>query len=183
MIQELSDFASSIVASVIALTITEMILPNNNLKKYITFVATVIIAIVIINPIATILNKNININDFLVQAETEISNKENYLKMEYAKQKSIEEMYSQSLKKDIINRLEENGYKVKNISFVIDNKSYQPIKMQVEIEHSDGDVRDVIIDVSNIQSDDISLFEIAKIKDILHSTYNIEKNEISINKH
>lgn len=181
MINKLSEFSSALIASVIALVIVEMILPNNKTKKYVTFVSSVILSITILNPIVSFLKKDISFDDFFEEEQYSISNMEYNAKMEYAKQKSIDDLYDESLKKNIINRLEECGYKVKDISFTVDRESYQPIKIQVEIEHSDGDVQKVIIDVSNNYEDNISLLDVAKVKDVLNSTYSIDRKNIIVN--
>ena len=181
MIEMFSNFASSLVAAIIAITIAEMLLPNSKNKKYVTFVSTMILCVVIINPIISLLNQNVNIEDFLEKQETEIASSEYTAKMEYAKEKSINDMYRDALKQDIITRLKDNGYIVKNISFEIDSVSYEPTKMELEIEHKDGDIEKVVIDVSSNISEDISLVEKAKVKDILYSAYHIDRKNIRIN--
>ncbi len=182
MISYFSNFASSLVTCIIVITMIEMILPNNNLKKYVIFTSTIVLSIIIINPIISIFNSEIAVEDIISAEEKELVNNEYTSQLEYAKQKSIYELYDDALKKDIIARLESNGYKVKNMSLTVDRNSYEPIKMQLEIEHYDGDIQKVIIDVSNNNTDEISLFDIAKVKDILSSTYNINSSNIIINK-
>lgn len=181
MIKNFSSFASSLIACIIALNLIEIILPSNKTKRYVTFVATLILSIVIINPIVVFLNKDLDIEKVMKIEENILVNNEYESKMEYAKQKSINEMYDEALKQDIINRLEDNGYKVKNISLTVDRESYQPTKMQIEIEHIDGEIQTVIIDVSKNYHEDISVIEIAKIKDILSATYSIDRKNITIN--
>ena len=181
MINFFSNFTTSLITSVLLITIIEIILPDNKNKKYVTFTATVILSMIIINPLANLINKDFKFENLLENEIRNFSSEEYAVKMEYAKQKNIDDLYDKSLKEDVINRLESSGYKVKKIYLDVDRKSYEPIKIGLEIEHGDGSVQKVVIDVSNDYSDDVSIFEIAKIKDMLFSTYNINQKNITIN--
>ncbi len=177
----MKEYVTSLVSSVVSITIIEMILPNNKIKKYVMFVSTIILVIVIINPIIVLFDKNINLENILNDSETFLASSEYTAKLQYAKEKEIGETYNALLEEDIINRLKENGYIVKDISVEIDKESYEPVKVNLEIEHDDGSIQDVVIDVSLNSTNKISNIEISKIKDILNDTYEIEKNKIIVN--
>ena len=85
----MNQFAMSLVSSIVAITIIEMILPSNKIKKYVVFVSSIVLVIVVINPITSILNKNIDIESVLKDNETFILNSEYKNKMQYAKEKDI----------------------------------------------------------------------------------------------
>lgn len=178
----MNKFAMSLVSSIIAITFIEMILPSNKIKKYVVFVSSIVLVIVVINPIMTIFNKNINIENILKDNETFILNNEYKNKMHYAKEKDIENTYRTFLKDDIISRMKENGYIVRNISVEVDDKTYEVTGMELEIEHDDGSIQNVVIDVSINEEKKSETIEVSEIKDLLCETYGVKKNNIIINK-
>lgn len=64
MIEELKSWIITICTTVIFSTAVEMILPNNNFKKYVKFVLGLILITVLINPIIKIVDKNYNIDNY-----------------------------------------------------------------------------------------------------------------------
>lgn len=177
----MKEYVISLVLSIVSITIIEMILPSNKTKKYAMFVSTIILVIAIINPIIVLFDKNINLEDIFNDSETFLASSEYTAKLQYAKEKEIGETYNMLLEEDIVNRLKERGYIVKDIFVEIDKESYEPVKINLEIEHDDGTIQDVVIDVSSNNTNKISNIEISKVKDILYETYEIEKNKIIVN--
>lgn len=178
----MNQFAMSLVSSVVAITLIEMILPSNKIKKYVVFVSSIVLVIVVINPITSILNKNIDIESILKDNETFILNSEYKNKMQYAKEKDMQDTYNAFLKDDIISRMKENGYLVRNVSVKVDDKTYEVTEMELEIEHDDGSIQNVVIDVSVSENGKTENVEVSKIKDLLCKTYGVEKSNIIINK-
>ena len=178
----MNQFAMSLVSSIVAITLIEMILPSNKIKKYVVFVSSIVLVIVVINPITSILNKNIDIESVLKDNETFILNSEYKNKMQYAKEKDIQDTYNAFLKDDIISRMKENGYLVRNVSVKVDDKTYEVTEMELEIEHDDGSIQNVVIDVSVSENGETENVEVSKIKDLLCETYGVEKSNIIINK-
>lgn len=178
----MNQFATSLVSSIVAITLIEMILPSNKIKKYVVFVSSIVLVIVVINPITSILNKNIDIESVLKDNETFILNSEYKNKMQYAKEKDMQDTYNAFLKDDIISRMKENGYLVKNVSVKVDDKTYEVTEMELEIEHDDGSIQNVVIDVSVSENGETENVEVSKIKDLLCETYGVEKSNIIINK-
>lgn len=148
----MNQFATSLVSSIVAITLIEMILPSNKIKKYVVFVSSIVLVIVVINPITSILNKNIDIESVLKDNETFILNSEYKNKMQYAKEKDMQDTYNAFLKDDIISRMKENGYLVRNVSVKVDDKTYEVTEMELEIEHDDGSIQNVVIDVLFLRS-------------------------------
>lgn len=179
--ESLSNYASSLVVTIVSITLIDMILPNNKIKKYAMFSATVILAIVIVNPIVMMLNKDIDVAKYLEIEKESFAKNEYTERMEYAKQKQISETYKNALNQDIIERLKDAGYQVKNISLEIDKNTYEPTKMELQIEHFDGDIQKIVIDVSKNYNDNLSDYEISKIKALLNTTYNIDNKNVIIN--
>lgn len=178
----MNQFAMSLVSSIVAITLIEMILPSNKIKKYVVFVSSIVLVIVVINPITSILNKNIDIESVLKDNETFILNSEYKNKMQYAKEKDMQDTYNAFLKDDIISRMKENGYLVRNVSVKVDDKTYEVTEMELEIEHDDGSIQNVVINVSVSENGETENVEVSKIKDLLCETYGVEKSNIIINK-
>lgn len=174
----LNQFASSLTACIIVITMIEMILPNGKNKKYVTLVSSMLLIIIMLRPIVALFHHDFDLENILQTEQNAIASEEYAKKMEYAKEKSMQETYEKFLKEDIITRLEENGYRVKDILLVIDENSYEPTQMELQIEHIDGDVEKVVIDVSSHSSSSASD---AEVKEILHATYGTAKEKIEIN--
>ena len=178
----MNQFAMSLVSSIVAITLIEMILPSNKIKKYVVFVSSIVLVIVVINPITSILNKNIDIESVLKDNETFILNSEYKNKMQYAKEKDMQDTYNAFLKDDIISKMKENGYLVRNVLVKVDDKTYEVTEIELEIEHDDGSIQNVVIDVSVSENGETENVEVSKIKDLLCETYGVEKSNIIINK-
>ena len=125
MIEIISSWAKSLGVAIVLVSILEMVLPNNKTKKYIRMVMGIFIIFNIISPF--IQNKDrlslasINIEDYY----TDESNKEisigtetnkNSIQSETLNQTSMDQrikvLYQDELEKDIIKKIEEQGYKV-----------------------------------------------------------------------
>lgn len=109
MIENLSSWAKGITLAVIVVSILEMLLPNNKIKKYIKMVMGVFILFNIISPF-------INANDLKNLNEIDASKYVNENNKNYVEQKSmderLEELYIEEIEKDIIKKVEKKGYKV-----------------------------------------------------------------------
>lgn len=157
-----------------------MILPDNKNKKYVSFVCGLIVTIIMLNPIINLLNIDIDISKLLSENKVALANSE-YSSMLKARQDAvITDTYKEKLKLDIVERLEEEGYKVSNIELYIDGETYEPTKIEMNIESYDGEINPIVIDVSNKSSDKVSEMDKQKIKNKLNSIYLIDKENINI---
>ena len=176
MINTLSNTASTLVAAVILITIIEMLLPSGNMKKYVKFFGGIILMLVIITPIMNLLNSNIDIEKMIEKNQIEVSS------IEYEfNENHIYNSYNENLKLDIIKRLEENGYKVLDMKIVTDKNTYQPTDLEFVIEHDDGDVQPIVIDVFKNASNNLTSYDKEVIKTIINLNYGIKKSNIKIN--
>lgn len=176
MINTLSNTASTLVAAVILITIIEMLLPSGNMKKYVKFFGGIILMLVIITPIMNLLNSNIDIEKMIEKNQIEVSS------IEYEfNENHIYNSYNENLKLDIIKRLEENGYKVLDMKIVTDKNTYQPTDLELVIEHDDGDVQPIVIDVFKNASNNLTSYDKEVIKTIINLNYGIKKSNIKIN--
>ena len=108
MIEFFSSWSKQIGVTIVIVSIFEMLLPNNKTKKYIRMVLGVYIIFNLISPL--IQNKEIfNLDNIDL---------ENYKSIETSTvdqtsmDERIKELYEEELKKDIVKKLEEKGYKI-----------------------------------------------------------------------
>lgn len=192
MINKISSWASGIVISVIIVTILEMILPEGKNKKYIKTVLSIYILFTIISPIIKNVNsENINIeniikfDDYFQAKSTTIDTSSN-----------ISNLYEESLKLDIKNKLQQKGYYTTNIKLTLElnnEKNYGEIyKIDMNISKINEEESKTINKVENIQivigeekeeveeKQIISEEEKKEIKEYLSTTYNLKKENIII---
>lgn len=110
MIEVLSSWAKGIGVTIVIISIFEMILPNNNSKKYIRMVLGVYLIFNIISPLVT--NKEVfnidNIDLEEVATTTTSSADVNQTSMNLR----IKNLYEEELEKDITKKLKDKGYEV-----------------------------------------------------------------------
>lgn len=113
MIEFFSSWAKGIGVTVVIISIIEMLLPNNNSKKYIRMVLGIYLIFNIVSPVIKnkdILNvNNINLNETTISTSSEEVD-------QTSMNKRIKKLYEQELEKDIIKKLNEKGYEVKACS-------------------------------------------------------------------
>ena len=113
MIETLSSWAKNIILAVIIISILEMILPNNKLKKYVKMVMGIYLLFNIISPM--IKNKelfdisNFDINSYQDEYISETMSEE---VDQTSMDKRLREIYIDELEKDIKTKLENKGYVV-----------------------------------------------------------------------
>lgn len=113
MIEFFSSWAKGIGVTVVIISIIEMLLPNNNSKKYIRMVLGIYLIFNIVSPLIKnkdILNvNNINLNETTISTSSEEVD-------QTSMNKRIKKIYEQELEKDITKKLKEKGYEVKTCS-------------------------------------------------------------------
>ena len=121
MIEFLSSSIKSLGVAIIIVSILEMLLPNNKIKKYIRMVMGIFILFNIIAPF--IQNKDkfdlneISLENF-TQTETVNSTDVNQVSMN----QRIEKLYTQEMEKDITKKVEEKGYVVEDCNVIANIK-------------------------------------------------------------
>ena len=68
MIELLKVWVTNITIAIFFITAVEMILPDNNMKKYAKFVLGLMLIVVIINPIIKIFDKDFDLNSYSSKA-------------------------------------------------------------------------------------------------------------------
>lgn len=180
LIGALSSYINTLVAAVVCVTIVEIILPSGNLKKYIVFICSVFLVIVVANPIVTAFNSDFDISKYFednLAAMQEFEYRSNISSFD----DSVEKSYRTNLKNDIVTRLEENGYRVLDVNFEIDDDTFEPLQMSLVIEGKDGYVQPVIIDASSNVKDKLTLKQKDDVKKLLSEIYGVSKENVCIN--
>lgn len=178
MIQFLSSWAKSLGITIIAISILEMILPNNKTKKYIRMVMGIYIIFNIISPF--IHNKevfDINNIDLDNYKTTEVTSDLNQTSMN----DRIGELYKEELEKDITKKLNEKGYDINkcqvNVKISDNEEETRITKIKLEIIKSKENNLDENSNKENVENKIIT--EIQKIKPI---DTNVESNNNKDNK-
>lgn len=173
MIEFLSSWAKGLGVTIVIVSILEMLLPNNKIKKYIKMVLGVYVIFNIISPI--IQNKEIfdldelDLSDYQTTETSAID--------QTRMDERIEELYIQELEKDVTKKVKEMGYEVTKCKVeaqISDKEEDTKIsKIKLKIEKSQEKQEEEEKDDS---TEDKIVSEIQKIKKV-DTTVEIEKNE------
>ena len=163
MIEFFSSWAKGIGVTVVIISIIEMLLPNNNSKKYIRMVLGIYLIFNIVSPVIKnkdILNvNNINLNETTISTSSEEVD-------QTSMNKRIKKLYEQKLEKDITKKLKEKGYEVKLCSVTTqvstnENEETKINKIKVNVDKTNDKNK---IEDKNTESKIVT--EIQKIKKI-----------------
>lgn len=208
-----SSWIQGIIIAVIISTIIEMILPNGTSKKYIKVVIGVYILFSIVSPIITkITKKDFKVSDIFdldEYIETSKNSGSMQKKLNNENENQIKELYLNTMKNDIKEKVESKGYKVNDIKIEVENDEQYTLKkinMQIaknttndnNTENKDVEtVNKIQINAVNIQNtntentttkstnkpkkSDITSQEKRQLKEYLNSVYEISTKKIFIN--
>lgn len=195
MINIISNWAGEIVVSLVIVTLIEMLLPDNKIKKYVKTVIGVYIIFCIISPFIdkeefAKIFENTEKNLEKIRIESQVSSNVE------STQNSIEALYIQEFENDVIKKVEELGYKVKkcNVDIEInaskDNAGINAIYLNI------GEKKDNTnqgIQVENVEKVEISINDkeegnnkdeetedSKKVREFLSNHYEISKEKIKI---
>jgi stage III sporulation protein AF len=186
----------------VIVSIIEIIIPNNNMKRYIDMVIGLLIIIVIITPFIKLLNKDFDIDKEIFKKEIEESKfvyKDN-MNLVSMQEEQIKEVYLSKMEEEIKELIQETtNYKVDEISISIyeDELRYgdiKDIKLAISemkgMEEKEKETKDIIT-IGNIEKITIGKeeekptiteeFDKGKeIKSMLSKNYNVPKKNIKI---
>ena len=202
MVRFLSNWTKNLGLAIVTVSIIEMLLPNNKIKKYIKTVLGTYILFCIISPFVQ--NKidlnNLNLEEYVeTSVSTEIDND--------SMNRRIEELYKEELEKDITKKVTEKGYKVKNCNVYatvtqnVENTKIEKIVLEVEQTEENSKEKENIEDklVSEIQKikkvdttiekdnkkseseNKITETQKKELKKFLKEEYQVDEKNLSIN--
>lgn len=193
MLQWLKSWITNIAVAVFFITAVEMILPNNNIKKYGKFVLGLILITVILNPIIKIFNKNYDISNYAEKATASFNEVEYKRNFEDYKKKNKEETLNNfkinlqnQTKKKLEEKFPENSYEVAVNIFYDEEKENIEIK-SMNIGVKSGKIEKIKkVSKINIGSNSIENkknFEgEGKIKEFISSEFKIASKVIKVYK-
>ena len=172
MIEILSSWAKGLGLTIVIVSIFEMLLPNNNSKKYIRMVLGIYVIFNIISPLVK--NKevfsldNLNLDNYQTVETTVVD--------QTSMDERIKELYEQELEKDITKKLKEKGYEVTNVKVdaEISNEEESKInKIKLNIKKGQEEVKE---ETEQNSTENKIVTEIQKIKKV-DTTIKVNKNE------
>ncbi|MBR2744359.1 MAG: stage III sporulation protein AF [Clostridia bacterium] len=194
MIDWFRGWAKGIVIAVIITSLIEMILPNNNSKKYIKVIIGIFIVYTIISPAITWfsdkdIDELVDSNDFVEASSNSYEAKE----MNGAN-KYIKNIYVKNLQNDISQKLKSKGYLADNIVVEIyDDESYQIKSISISIcgkeTVSDNKkqarsivdtIKKVTIEVNKNCEEILGTEEKNSVKEYISKTYEISSEQVQI---
>ena len=197
MINWLRSWSNQVIVAVIIATIIEMILPEENNKKYIKMIIGLYVLFTIIQPVITKLTGNeINLNDFnynkYLKDTVQVSSSTE--QFEDTNSKLIKQTYIDSIKRDIQQKIEQKGFKVlkcelditqdenllKNIELNLEkNTKEENTDLNNKIQINEVNISKNTIDEK--KKDVISDKDNQELKKYLSEEYKIDANSIKIN--
>ena len=187
MIEFFSSWAKGIGVTVVIISIIEMLLPNNNSKKYIRMVLGIYLIFNIVSPLIKnkdILNvNNINLNETTISTSSEEVD-------QTSMNKRIKKLYEQELEKDITKKLKEKGYEVKLCSVTTqvstnENEETKINKIKVNVDKTidtnkteeKNTESKIVAEIQKIKKIDTNIGE-AKHENEKQDNKNIDKSDI-----
>ncbi len=182
MIKNISSYAETIICLIVAVTIIELILPNNKSKKYVMFSSSLIIMLSVINPIISVFDSEFDISKKIREVQANMQHIEYTASDNYDLEYNIYNTYVKNIENNMKSRIEEIGYEVLESKIIVNAKNYEPENIEMKIKYKDGFIQPIIIDVfSNNLNANIYEADANKIKEILSNEYGVKKEKIIIN--
>lgn len=199
MMEWFSSWSKGIVIAVIISTLVEMIIPDNNSKKYIKIIIGIFIVYTIISPIIEKLlgqdiNEYIEVDNYIQASSSNVEGKKDF---QAKANESIKKIYVQNLQNDIKTKLKSKGYIAESININISNDdSYNIEKIEVKINEKVAvnenekqtktivdTIRYIQVKIDNKNEENKSVIDENDkntIKQLLKDNYDISENKITI---
>lgn len=177
MIEAISNWAGELVVALIVTTLIEMLLPDNKTKKYVKTLIGVYIVFCIISPF---IDESKVLSFENIEKELESYSKE--LKIDDIQTTdgqnssvSMENLYIEEFRKNVIEQVENQGYKVKKCN----------VDIEIDATKENAGINKIYVNISKkqIQNDDekqntseIKIDEVQKVEISINSTSNEDNN-------
>ena len=198
----ISTWSRGIVISVIITIVIEMILPDNNSKKYIKIVLGIFVVYSIISPVFEYFLSN-SVDSLIDEGKASIEASSSNVKeadnhIDYTDD-AVRNIYSESLKTELNKLLQSKGFIAEKIKITIsDDETYNinyvsvKIKEKKKVESQSKDkqaqsiietVKQIVINIDDNNKKDESILDendISNIRKIIHDNFGVEEQRISI---
>ena len=177
MIEAISNWAGELVVALIVTTLIEMLLPDNKTKKYVKTLIGVYIVFCIISPF---IDESKVLSFENIEKELESYSKE--LKIDDIQTTdgqnssvSMESLYIEEFRKNVIEQVENQGYKVKKCN----------VDIEIDATKENAGINKIYVNISKrqIQNDgekqntsEIKIDEVQKVEISINSTANEDNN-------
>ena len=159
-----NSWIQGIIIAVIISTIIEMILPQGNCKKYIKVVIGVYILFTIVSPVITKLSgKDFSLSNMIdldeyVQASSSNTQEE----LEASQEEQIKNIYINSLKSDMTEKIKSKGYEIISIDLEIENNEQYTLKqIDLSLQKSENEENQ-----NQDQSNNSAVNQIASVNEV-----------------
>lgn len=197
----ISAWSRSIVISVIITIVIEMILPENNSKKYIKIVLGIFVVYSIISPVFDFFYNN-SVDNIIDKGEAAIEASSSNIEIKDNNSNNMDNavrnIYSQSLQTEISKLLQNNGYTSEKIEIVIANdETYNISKVDIKIKSKKEDnkkqaqsivetIEQIVVEIDQKNNEDrhnsvIGNNDKEKIKKLIHENFGVDEKEIIVN--
>lgn len=168
MLETFRNWINMLLGLGIFVTIIQLVMPKNNLKKYIYSLIGIITIITIVSPIIDIL-KSETMNDSIKEVISNIDmdqmkefNSEKYLNVN---KDAVKESFVSSLKMDIKNKLLQN--------------SIQIIKSEIFVD-SDYNIEKIEINIKKIDENNSKLSSVTQVVKYINEQYDVDFSKIVV---
>lgn len=188
MIEFIKNWVIQVLVTVIFMILVDMILPNNNFKKYAKLATGLIVMITIITPVFKLFDRSIDVEETISNYITEFEDKESSVdrnKIEEEMNKKTVSTYKEKLKgtieQSIYNKTGEK-YTIMEVDIVEDTGSYnfsevKNIKlMKSSVEGSVKTVDRVVIGKENTKEDEAPIDK--NVLKVLKDEFNINSDAV-----
>ena len=189
MINFLSSWVKNLSLALIIVSILEMILPNNNTKKYVKMVMGLYILFSIISPFIENSDK-FNFDDLDLSTYVEESQATSSVSEELdqtSMDNRLNQIYKEELQKDITQKIEEKEYKVESCKVVAHisdgNSKIEKITLKIygktNEDNSDAIENKIVTEIQKIQKVDIDISKNEENEEA-EETSSITKTDVKI---
>ena len=185
MLEFLKNWIISVVTMVIFMALIDLILPENNIKKYARFVTGLLVIVTILNPVFKLFAGNASIETYITQYTDAIDTNSSLTNTKEAQsdiEEKTREVFKENLKKEIESKIKNStgeNYTVVSIDVELDSKSsnYGTIS-SIELKKSNNAIEPVSkITIGKGSNDEKSPGD-DKVKKLLLDEFNIKSSNV-----
>ena len=186
-------WVTNIAVVVVFMTAIELILPNNDIKKYGKFVMGLILMITIMKPILSVIDKGFNFESYVYEAENYLQSSKLEIDYEKYKQKNIEstmELFKKNIEIQCEETLKEEFYEKDfevdvDVSYLEESKEFIINNIEIWVEEKGvkrvKKVQNVSINGGAKDKESIEESELSeKIKLFIGGKVSLQKNKINV---